>query len=268
MIERSRPAIRPLSAWDVLLPLQRAWWVLLGVPLAGMLHWLVLGLAAFPVTLAVGPYGLGVVGLTVVVRFVLLPLSVWQLHAAMKARERTAELHARIEPELARLRRRYRRRPQRLREETARLMRAHGGASVAALGGLVGTLLPSLIQAPVLIALYWVISGFAHSPVAGTDLHFLWIPSIAHPDLFLLPALVGLATWGANLLIQRVTPRPVNDEAARAQRQVSFIYPLVIAVMAHFAPAALALYWLTGSLVGAGQQALASRVLAARAGAG
>ena len=268
MIERARPGIRPLSVWGTFLPIQRVWWVVLGLPLAGLLHWLVLGLAAFPVTLAIGPYGLAVVGLTVVVRVVLLPLSVWQLHAGLEARERAAALQARIEPELEKLRRRHRRQPQRLREETARLMRAQGGVSAAALGGLVGSLLPALIQAPVLIALYWVISGFAHSPIAGTDLHFLWIPSIAHPDLFLLPLLVGLATWGANLVLQRTTPRPQSDDAASAQRQVSVIYPLVIAVMAHFAPAALALYWLTGSLVGAGQQVLANRLLAARAGAG
>ena len=114
-----------------------------------------------------------------------------------------------------------------------------------------------------LIALYQVILTFAHS---GHDLHFLWIANLALPDPLLLPVLAGIATF----LLVRLTrasqpPSAEQDEqAAATSRTLAYVSPISLVVFAHFAPAALALYWLTGSLVGAAQQWAVNRFVLSR----
>ncbi|HEY4026459.1 MAG TPA: YidC/Oxa1 family membrane protein insertase, partial [Candidatus Dormibacteraeota bacterium] len=127
--------------------------------------------------------------------------------------------------------------------------------------GVRSGLLPALVQAPLLIALYWVILAIAHS---APDLHFLWVANLAIPDPVLLPVLAGLATY----LLIRVTsgaqPAPAGDEdggSVATQRVLAVLSPLGLVVAAHLAPAALALYWLTGSLAGALQQWVLVRLL-------
>jgi YidC/Oxa1 family membrane protein insertase len=261
-----RLAVAPaLSALDAFLPIHAAWWALFGLPLLAVLHWAVGFLAMFPVTLAVGPFGLGIVATTVVVRLVLLPLAAYQVSVSLRARREAAAVQARLGPAVAKLRRRYRGRPLEFQQALLDLKRREGVDPLAGLGsGLKAGLLPWLVQLPVLIALYQVILTFAHG---GHDLHFLWIANLAVPDPVLLPVLAGLATF----LLTRLTsasrpPTLERDEQAEAtSRLVAFASPLSLVVFAHFAPAALALYWLTGSLVGAAQQWAVNRFVLARA---
>ena len=67
-----------LGAFDAFLPIHAAWWALFGVPLLAILHGAVGFLAMFPVTLAVGPFGLAIVATTLLVRLVLLPLAAYR----------------------------------------------------------------------------------------------------------------------------------------------------------------------------------------------
>ena len=121
-------------------------------------------------------------------------------------------------------------------------------------------LLPILLQAPVLIAFYWVILGFAHS---GADLHFLWVANLATPDPLLLPVLAGLTTVLVTRLAARAQAPPlVEDDQAEAVRRLGLLVtPLALVVSAHFAPAALVLYWATGNLFAAAQQWVVNRFL-------
>jgi YidC/Oxa1 family membrane protein insertase len=248
-----------LAAWDVLLPLQRAWWALFGVPLLAVLHWMAGGLALFPVTLAIGPFGLAVIALTVLVRLVLLPMTAYQVRASLAGRRDAIVLRRRLAPAVAALRRRHRRRPEEFQRAIQALLREHG---VDPLGGqgrtLRAGLLTAAVQAPLLIALYWVILAFAHG---GGDLHFLWLANLAVPDPLLLPVVAGLTTYLVSRLATAAQAPPVvdNEQAATVGRLSAVVYPLVLAVSAHFAPAALVLYWVTGNLFAAGQQWLVNR---------
>jgi YidC/Oxa1 family membrane protein insertase len=180
----------PLAAWDVFKPLHSAWWALFGVPLLGFLHGLVQLLAAWPVTLALGPFGLAVIVMTVLVRVVMLPLAAWQVRSSLAARRRAADIQARLGPEIARLRRRHRRDPRALQDALNELLRKHGVNPLATLAPGVGSsLVTGLVQMPVLIAFYQVILTLAHG--GGLDLQFLWIGSLAVPDPLLLPLLAG-----------------------------------------------------------------------------
>src|SRR5262249_43445207 len=136
-----------VSLWDPLLPLERAWWAALGVPMVAVLHWLVGSLGAFQITLAIGPFGLGVVAMTVLVRFLLLPPSAWQVRATLRARGEAAELQARLAPQIAALERRHRRRPLEYQRAVAELLRENGAGPLPALASaLRSSALPLLVQ--------------------------------------------------------------------------------------------------------------------------
>jgi YidC/Oxa1 family membrane protein insertase len=252
-----------LNVLDVFLPVHAVWWALFGLPLVAIMHWVVGFLALFPVTLAIGPFGLAVIATTILVRLVLLPLSAYQVRVSLRARREAAAAQARLAPAIARLKKRHRGRPLEYQKALLELQRREGVDPLAGAGAaLRGSLLPTLVQAPVLIALYSVILTFAHS---GHDLHFLWVASLAVPDPIVLPVLAGLAT----LLLTRLTnaaqpPTPEDDEQAAARRVTALLTPIGLAVAAHFAVAALVLYWATGSLVGAAQQWVINRYVLSR----
>lgn len=250
-----------LTAWDLFLPLHRLWWAACGVPMLLVLHGLVGFLAAWPVTLAIGPFGVAVMVMTLLVRFVLLPVAAYQVSASLRARREAVALQARLRPEIAALRRRFRRRPAEFQQAVQDLLRQHGVGALSGVGsGLRAGILPALLQAPLLIAFYSVILTFAHS---GHDLRFLWIGNLALPDPLLLPVIAGLTTYLLTRLTTAVQPPPLlDDEQAAATRRVTtFVYPLALVVSAHFAPAALVLYWVTGNLVGVAQQWTVNRLL-------
>src|SRR5438105_8124998 len=92
----------PLAVWDVFRPLHAAWWRLFGVPMLGILYGIVQLLAAWPITLALGPFGLAVIVMTILVRIVMLPLAAWQVRTSLAARRRRADIEARLGPEIAR----------------------------------------------------------------------------------------------------------------------------------------------------------------------
>jgi YidC/Oxa1 family membrane protein insertase len=249
-----------LAAWDILLPVKQTWWALFGIPLLAVMHWLVGALAAYPVTLAIGPFGLAVIAMTLMVRLVILPLTAYQIRASLRARRDALALRERLGPAIAALRRRHHRRPDEFKRALAALLQEHGAGPLGGQGGaLRAGLLTAAVQAPLLIAFYSVITTFAHS---GHGLHFLWLANLAVPDPLLLPVLAGLST----LLVSRlaataqVPPLAEDEQTASARRFSTLLYPLGLAVAAHFAPAALVLYWLTGSLAAAGQQWVVNRV--------
>ncbi len=114
-----------------------------------MFGWLVAQIAAllrflYEVT---GSYGWAIIALTLVVKLVLHPLTRRQLRS-MKEMQK-------LQPHLQALQRKFKDDPQRLNKEMMDLYRAHG---VNPFGGC----LPMLLQMPVLIALYRVLSDPSH----------------------------------------------------------------------------------------------------------
>jgi YidC/Oxa1 family membrane protein insertase len=93
-------------------------------------------------------YGAAVLGLTLVVSLITLPLN----YRSMRARGAMAKL----QPRLAELRRRHKNDQQRLTAETKALFKEH---DVSPLGGC----LPALVQMPLFIAMYRLLRGLTHS---------------------------------------------------------------------------------------------------------
>ncbi len=242
------------SPWNALLPLGSAWWALLGVPLLAVLHGLVGLMAAWPVTLAIGPFGLAVIAMTLLVRIVLLPLTAYQIRSSLRSRQQAEALRQRLAPKVAVLRRRYRRRPTELQAALLELMRKERASPLSGFASVLRSgMLPLLIQAPVLIAFYQAVLSLAR---AGGDLHFLWVASLAMPDALLLPLVAGLTTYVVSRLALAAQPTSLleDGQAVATRRTFAVLYPLGLAVSAHFAPAALVLYWVAGNLISAAQQ--------------
>lgn len=186
-----------------------------------------------------GSVGAAILTLSIVVRVALMPVTL----RATRRRLRMAAAQKKIQPQLEKLRRRWREDPARLNTEVLKLYRRHGIRPFrdSGFGGL-------LLQLPFVAALYTVIRQGA-----GAAGRFLWIRDLARPDVVLagiasaLTALVALATPSA--------PGP----GARIAVVISMLFTFLILTRL---AAGVGLYWAASSAVGAVQGVLLRRVRA------
>jgi YidC/Oxa1 family membrane protein insertase len=253
--------------WDLFRPLQQSWWVLVGVPMLALLQWVAVSLAAYPVALAIGPFGLAVIAVTVLLRVALLPLVAWQVAGQIAGRRRALELRAELGPEIDRLSRRHRRDSLRFQAALAELCRERGiqPSALAGGGAVHSQLLPGLLQAPLLIAFYSVVLTLARS---GGDLHFLWIGTLGGPDgLWVLPLVAGLTSYVLMRLAAKGRLPALGPAQPAAGLPLALIYAAGIVVWGHFLPAALALYWSAGNVFGIAQQLFVNKRWSSQASA-
>ena len=201
-------------------------------------------------TLPYRDLGLAIIVLTAVVRLLLHPTLVQTV--------RSQRAMAAVQPRLREIQQRFKGN----REEIARrTMILYREAGVHPLSGC----LPILIQLPVLIGLYRVF--WTGITLADRSLLYAFVPPIDafHTVAFGLfdlaarnPILAVLA--GASQFLQaRMLPQPgaggQGDEMARALRwQMTYAFPVIIAVISWSLPAALALYWTAFTLIAILQQ--------------
>lgn len=172
---------------------------------------------------SLGNYGLSILVVTIIIRLIVLPLTVKQMKSTRAMQE--------LQPELTKLREKYKDNQQKLQEETMKLFQKN---NVNPLSGC----LPILIQMPVLIAFYQAIIYNPH--IAESS--FLWV-QLGEPDgTYLLPILAGVTTYLQSLLMGTG-----NNPQARV---FLWIMPIMIFVISINFPAALPLYWVYGNLFG------------------
>jgi YidC/Oxa1 family membrane protein insertase len=221
-------------------------------------------LQAYPFVVWIGAYGVAIILLTIVIRVLLSPLQQFQLVTQRK----TMVEQRKLAPQVAELRKKYKKDPQRLNQETMKLYQEHG---VNPLGGLVGCL-PLLVQLPILTALYYVFSGFAKSEHL-TSAHFLFVPNLNDnpnhhllipgipylpiPVYLVFPLLAAITTFIQSKMLQMPPPpNPTEQElqTLQMQRTMVWISPLMIGWFSLNVPAGLGLYWFVGNCVSIIQQ--------------
>ena len=210
----------------------------------------------------IGAYGMAIIVLTIIIRLILAPLQQFQL---VTQRKSMAE-QRKLAPQVADLRKKYKKDPQKLNTEMMKLYQEHG---VNPLGGMIGCL-PLVIQMPILMALYYVFRDFASS--AHVAAHFLFVPNLNdnpnHHPLFtslpipqlaylVFPLLAALTTLVQSRMLQM--PPPVNPtdqelQTQQMQRTMVWLSPLMIGYFALNVPAGLGLYWFIGNCVSIIQQ--------------
>lgn len=172
-----------------------------------------------------GQYGLAVLVMVIIVRTLILPLTIKQVKSsrAMQA----------IQPELAKLKEKYKDNPEQQQQETMKLFQEN---KVNPLAGC----LPLIVQMPIFIALY--------NSIYGNDLlrhgEFLWL-QLGTPDkTFILPLLAALTTFLQTKMMMKMNPSPQQGP----MKFMMMVYPVLIFFMSYNFPSALPLYWFFSNL--------------------
>jgi len=180
-----------------------------------------------------GNWGWAIVGLTIVVRSIVMPFNAYSFKS-MKAMQR-------IQPEMNRIKERYKDKPAdqklQMNQEIMALMKAN---KASPLGGC----LPTLLQLPPFFALYQVLG---QSIELYRQPFIFWIHDLSAADPFyVLPVMMGATMF----VQQRITPTPMDPQQAK----VMMFMPLIFATFMLQLPSGLTLYIFVSTLFGIIQQ--------------
>ena len=194
--------------------------------LAGWLFWVLEKLHNL-----LGNWGWAIVGLVVIIKALMYPLSAAQYKSMAKMR--------RFQPRIKQLQERYGDDKQKLQMA---MMELYKKEKINPVGGC----LPILLQMPVFLCLYWMLSEsveLRHAPWIA------WITDLTARDpYFILPAINLAVMW----LTQKLAPQAPGMDPMQ-QKMMQFM-PLVFGVLFAFMPAGLVLYWITNGSLGLLQQ--------------
>ena len=223
-----------------------------------LLHWILVSIDTMLAGWGLGPnwtWGLSIIGLTIIVRLVLFPLTWKQFSSAQRMQV--------IQPKLKELQKKYKGDRGKLQEETMKLYQEHRVNPFA-------SCLPIVLQLPVFIALYAAIKGLgplAQTPplpsvVALSRAPFLWIPHLGLPDPYYILLVVYVVT---QLISTELMLTPQTD---KQQKYIMRAMPIIFVFLLYRFPAGLFVYWVTTNLWTIGQQLIIRRVMKPVADAG
>jgi YidC/Oxa1 family membrane protein insertase len=200
-----------------------AWLV---IPLLSTLKWL---------NLYIGNWGWSIVGLTLLINLIILPLR----HKSVVSMRKMQT----IQPQIKAIQARYADlkmtdpAKQKMNTEVMNLYREHG---VNPASGCV----PMLLTFPVLFALYSLLSQATE--LRGAE-WMLWIHDLSQQDpYYVTPIIVGITMWWQ----QKLTPTTVDP----AQQKMMMMMPIIFTAMFVTLPSGVAIYYLVGNIFAVGQQ--------------
>lgn len=174
-------------------------------------------------------YGLVIILITIIIKILFHPLT-------KKGLDSMKEMQA-VQPQIVALREKYKDDKEKMNRE---LMDLYKRYKINPLGGC----LPMILQIPVFIALYNVLSAsieLRHSPFA------FWIHDLSAKDPYYITPII----MGATMLIQqKMTPSTMDP----AQAKMMLIMPVVFTFMFLSFPSGLVLYWLVNNVLSIAQQ--------------
>jgi YidC/Oxa1 family membrane protein insertase len=208
-------------------------------PLENAVRWVLERFHTFGLT-----WAWSIVATTILVRILLVPLTVRQIHS-MQAMQRHA-------PEMKEIQRKYKGDRQKLNEELMKFYRENHINPAA-------SCLPLLAQIPVFLSLYFVLRNFAEHVPKGSDLSWLYIvPDITAKANSFWAGYLLLAIYAGSQILSTWFMSATMD---RTQRTIMMFVPLIfISVIAHF-PTGLVIYWVTTNLWTVGQGIVTRRLI-------
>ncbi|MBI3978244.1 MAG: membrane protein insertase YidC [Chloroflexi bacterium] len=198
-----------------------------------------------------GSFGITIVAFTVIVRLLMLPLTLKQLHAS--------KAMSTLQPKIQELQKKHGKDRERLSQETMALYREHGVNPL-------GCAVPTFLQFPIWIGLYQAIfmalsdrpEGFLELSkhlYPGLDVvqralplhnHFLWLNLAAPDQLYILPVLVGGSMW----LQQKMMTMPSTDpQQMQMNQMMQVMMPLMFGFFTLQFASGLAIYWVASNLI-------------------
>jgi YidC/Oxa1 family membrane protein insertase len=185
-----------------------------------------------------------IVALTVIVRVLLVPLTVRQIHSMQNLQR-----HA---PQMKELQKKYKADKKRQQEELMKFYRENNINPAA-------SCLPLLAQFPVFIALYLVLRHFSKHPPPG-DLSWLhhFVPNIAAHASAHWSGFVLLAIYVVSQLVSTLLMATTMD---KTQRTMLLVLPVAFVFFLINFPTGLVLYWVTTNLWTVGQGLITRRLM-------
>lgn len=194
-------------------------------------------------------YGLAIILLTILTNVLFMPLTKTSFMSMRRMQI--------VQPEMNKIREKYKDNPAKMNEETMALYKRH---KVNPMGGC----LPMLLQMPIFMGLYVSLSK-APELLGG---HFLWIKDLASPDQVKLPFelpmvggsvhLLPLIMVAAMVVQQKFTAASMaSADPAMAQQQkiMMTVMPIMFGFIFYQMPSGLVVYWLTNTIVTTSYQA-------------
>ena len=188
----------------------------------------------------VGNYGVAIIIVTILMRIIVFPLTLKQEKSMKKMRD--------LQPELDKIKEKYKDSPQEYQQKTAELYRENG---VNPLGGC----LPLLIQMPIFVALYWAFSGNA----IPADAKFLWF-TLKQPDrLFMMGNfafnLLPILNVGVTYIQQKIMASATSGQESNQQMQTMlYMMPIMMLFIFYNMPSGVTLYYLVSGALSLVQQ--------------
>ncbi len=224
-----------------------------------------------------GSAGLAIIALTIAVRIILIPLT-WKQTKSMVEMQR-------LQPKIKELQTKYKKDPEKLQAET---MKFYQENKVNPLGGC----LPLLVQMPVFIALYQVLSAVGNAEkLAKLNLpinsalatkiptFYVVIPNLAQAAQDVWKATLGTGFSMAGVLamtpyiiliglfsLSIYIPQMMTTQDPQ-QRRIGLIMAVMFLWFGWLAPAGVMLYWVTSSAWQVAQQWLTMRMMNREEGA-
>ena len=188
-------------------------------PIESLLQFVLGGLYNVNSMFGLVSYGYAIILLTIIVKFLLYPLTVKQVKS-MKAMQEIA-------PKMKKIQEKYKDNPQVMQQKVAALYQEAG---VNPLAGC----LPLLVQMPILMGMYYSLYNLEYPSADAAQ--FLWLPSLSEADpYYILPILNVLTTF--------YQTRQTSDMSNPQMKMMMLIMPLFIGFISINFPSGLVLYW-------------------------
>ncbi len=221
-----------------------------------------------------GSWGLAIIGLTVLVRLVLLPLTMKQFQSMQKMQL--------LAPQLNEIKAKYKDDKQRQQEEMMKFYKENGVNPFA-------SCLPLVLQLPVLISLFYALRQNLKTDICGPQIahhfHHLTIKTVSASQVqsvscnqvapgsakfWFIPDITAQAT-GVVLIVllalyigsQLASTLLMSASADPNQRRLMLLLPLVFTAFIFRFPAGVLVYWITTNLWTLGQQFFVRRTMGA-----
>jgi YidC/Oxa1 family membrane protein insertase len=191
------------------------------------------------------PWAWSIVALVVLVRIILVPVTVKQIHSMQNL-----QAHA---PEMKEIQKRWKHDRQRQNEELMKFYRENKINPAS-------SCLPIILQIPIFISLFYVLKDFEKEifpSYPGSSLEFLGLVDITQPTI---------DGWGPVLLVVYVASQLTSSyymsvSMQKAQRILLLVLPIVFIPFILQFPSGLMIYWMTTNLWTTGQGFVTRRLM-------
>jgi YidC/Oxa1 family membrane protein insertase len=181
-------------------------------------------------------YGVAIILVTILLKIVLWPIQAKSIQS-MKAMQK-------FQPQMAKLKEKYKDDQPRINQEMMKLYKEH---KINPFSGC----LPMMVQMPVLIAFYKVLSNAIE--IRGVP--FLWIKDLSQPDTIATIAGFGINPLPLVMIVSMIWQQKITPQTGDAQQQKMMMFmPVMMLFFFYTTASGLVLYWTIQQFLSIGQQ--------------